>query len=315
MNLIFMGTPDFAVPALESLAALHNVVGVVSQPDRVRGRGNKKTPSPVKESALRLGLTVFQPEELDDSFFSQFIEPSGADAVIVAAYGKILPKRILDYPRYGCINIHASLLPKYRGAAPIHYAVLNGDEVTGVCTMLMSEGLDTGDVLLSSAVPLPEDATTGDMYEVLSKEGARLIVQTLDRLDEITPLKQQGEASYAHMIDKSTALIDWNKSSVEIYNLVRAMLPKPGAYSYNGGKMFKIHGGMLPSEELSSELRGSLHGKRNGQIIKICSVGLCVKCGGDEDFFCITRLQPENSKPMQCADYLRGNGFSDEYFG
>lgn len=314
MNLIFMGTPDFAVPALESLAAVHNITAVVSQPDRARGRGNKKMPAPVKEAAMRLGLTVFQPEKLDDLFFSQCIEPSSADAVVVAAYGKILPKKFLDYPKCGCINIHASLLPKYRGAAPIHYAVMNGDKVTGVCTMLMNEGLDTGDVLLSREVPIPPDATTGDMYDVLSREGASLVSETLDRLSEIAPVKQRGETSYAPMIDKITALIDWNKSSAEIYNLIRAMLPKPGAYSFNGDRMFKIHSGLLPSEPLRLELGESMSGKVNGQIIKVCSCGLCVKCGDSDDFFCITRLQPENSRPMQCLDYLRGNSFTTAVF-
>lgn len=315
MNLIFMGTPEFAVPSLEELSLKHNILAVVSQPDKARGRGKKQSFSPVKQAALNFGCPVFQPEILDDTFFTECIEPLPADVIVVVAYGKILPVEILKHAKYGCINVHASLLPKYRGAAPIHHAVLNGEKVTGVCTMLMDEGLDTGDVLLSKTVDLPFTATTGDMYELLSKEGAKLISETLSRLDKIVPSKQEGEGSYASVINKETARVNWNRSSMEIYNLVRAMLPKPAAYSRNGGKMFKIHWGQpscnCPDIKLCDD---NIMGSKNGQIIKICDEGVYVKCGGDHDFFCITRIQPENSKPMHCLDYLRGNKFVSQFF-
>ena len=245
LNILFMGTPDFAKESLEALYNFkYNILGVVTNPDKPKGRGMKMIPSPVKEFALEKGIKVYQPEKIRNNLeFLEEVKKIKPDVICVVAYGKILPKELLDIPQKGCINVHGSLLPKYRGAAPIQWSILNGDKETGITTIYMDEGMDTGDIILKEKVKIDENETTGELWERLSKTGGKLLVETLQKIEDGTaPREKQGkDFSMAPMINKEMAKIDWeNKTAKEIKNLVRGLNPIMGAYAILNGKKIKL---------------------------------------------------------------------------
>lgn len=294
-----MGTPDFAVPSLKKLIeSEHKVQAVFTQPDKPKGRKMILTPPEVKVCALENDINVYQPNTLKDGEALKIIKEYNPDVIVVAAYGKILPKEILDYPKYGCINIHGSLLPKYRGAAPIQRAVLDGEKETGVTTMQMAEGLDTGDMLLVYKTQIKEDETSGELFDRLAIAGADLLLDTLKAVEkgEITPQKQDdNKATYAKMIDKSMCPIDFSKPAQTIHNQVRGLKPWPVATAVIGGKRIKIHKTRI------SHL--------NGEAGKVVSFNpLTVACG--ENSIEILELQPEGKKAMDSKAYLAGNKIS-----
>lgn len=295
MNVVYMGTPEFAVPPLQAIInANHTVTGVFTQPDKPKGRGYVLTPPPVKECALQHNIPVFQPKSMKDGEALEILKELNPDVIVVVAFGKILPKDILQLPKYGCINVHASLLPKYRGAGPIQWCVLNGEAETGVTTMLMAEGLDTGDMLLKSVTKIGENETAGQLHDRLSEMGASLITQTLEKLQqgEITPEKQDdSQSNYAPMLTKELCKIDWSKSAQEIHNQVRGLNPWPVAVATVNGKRVKIYSTQLCN--------------KNGTAGKVISLEpLTVACG--ENSVIISELQPEGKKRMNAQDYVRG---------
>lgn len=296
MKIIFMGTPDFAVPSLERLInSKHIVQAVFTQPDKPKGRKMILTPPEVKISAQKNNITVYQPQSLRDGEALEIIKEYNPDVIVVAAYGKILPKEILDYPEFGCVNVHGSLLPKYRGAAPIQRAVLEGEAETGVTTMQMAEGLDTGDILLAYKTEILPDETSGELFDRLSYAGADLLLETLDGLERgtLVPQKQNDSlSSYAKMIDKSMCPIDFTKSAFEVHNQVRGLNPWPVATACFKGKRLKIHKTRI------SGLQGTA-----GQVVSLNP--LTVACG--EDSVEILTLQPEGKKIMESKSYLAGN--------
>lgn len=243
MKILFMGTPDFSVPALKTIAEHHEVVGVVTQADKPKGRGLEVQHTPVKECALELGLDVYQPEKVSDPEFVQKIKEMNPDAIVVIAFGQILSKEVLYLPKYGCINVHASLLPEYRGAAPIQWAIINNDYETGVTTMLMNEGLDTGDIIDQTVIELDDRETAGSLFDKLASLGADLIIETLEKLENGTAKffpQNDEESSYAKKITKSLGEIDWSLSGGQVDALIRGCNPWPSAYTYLDGKMLKI---------------------------------------------------------------------------
>lgn len=245
MKIVFMGTPDFAVPCLERIISDgHEILGVFTQPDKPKGRGYKLIPPPVKEVALKHQLPIYQPVKLRDSDAYEVLKKLNPDLIVVVAYGQILPKNILDLPKYGCINVHGSLLPRYRGAAPIQWSVINGDEFAGVTTMYMAEGLDTGDMLLKTQTPIGENETTGELYERLAVIGADCLSDTIKLLqkDGLTPVKQDdSQSSYACMLNKQMGKLSFSKPAKQVHNLIRGLSPWPGAYTSIDGKILKIH--------------------------------------------------------------------------
>ena len=300
MKIIYMGTPDFAVLPLEALYNDgHEIVLVVTQPDKPKGRGHKLTPPPVKEFAISHNIPVYQPisAKTDDAY--EYLKSFDADIFIVAAYGQILPKRILDIPLYGCINIHASLLPKYRGAAPIQWCIINGETVTGVTTMQMNQGLDTGDMLVKEEV-LIEDTDTGEtLHDKLAIAGVCAIRKTLKQIDEglLVPEKQDDAlSSYAPMIDKTTGYIDFSKSSYEIYNLIRALNSYPFASTTYKNERFKVISALPSDENLN---------KKSGEIVSVSKDGILVSCG--KGSLLITDVQFEGKKKMPVSEYIKGN--------
>ena len=300
MKIIYMGTPDFAVLPLEALYNDgHEIVLVVTQPDKPKGRGHKLTPPPVKEFAISHNIPVYQPisAKTDDAY--EYLKSFDADIFIVAAYGQILPKRILDIPLYGCINIHASLLPKYRGAAPIQWCIINGETVTGVTTMQMNQGLDTGDMLVKEEV-LIEDTDTGEtLHDKLAIAGVCAIRKTLKQIDEglLVPEKQDDAlSSYAPMIDKTTGYIDFSKSSYEIYNLIRALNSYPFASTTYKNERFKVIRALPSDENLN---------KKSGEIVSVSKDGILVSCG--KGSLLITDVQFEGKKKMPVSEYIKGN--------
>ena len=245
MKIIFMGTPDFARQSLEAIyLAGHEILGVVTNPDRPKGRGMKMIASPVKEFAIEKGLKIYQPDKIkNNAQFIEEIEELKPDVICVVAYGRILPEEILKIPKLGCINVHGSLLPKYRGAAPIQWAVINGDKTTGITTMYMDKGMDTGDIILKQEVEIGEDETTGELWDRLSKVGGELLVETLEKIENgLAPrIKQSDDFSIAPMLDKTMAKIEWNeKNANEIKNLVRGLNPIMGAYTFLENKKIKF---------------------------------------------------------------------------
>ncbi|MDE6123624.1 MAG: methionyl-tRNA formyltransferase, partial [Eubacterium sp.] len=270
MKIVFMGTPDFAVPCLKRLIdSEHSVAGVFTQPDKKVGRKQILTPPAVKAEAVSNGVSVYQPNTLKNDEAMDVIKGLNPDLIVVVAYGKILPKNILDYPKYGCINVHASLLPKYRGAAPIQWAVLNGDEETGVTIMQMNEGLDTGDVLLVKSTAIDINETSEELFNRLSIIGADALIETISLIeaDKINPVPQpQGDFGYAVMIDKSMCSIDWNKTAFEIHNQIRGLQSWPVAITKINGKNVKIHKSVL------SEANGDFAGKtvNNKNSLTVC---------------------------------------------
>jgi methionyl-tRNA formyltransferase len=294
-----MGTPDFAVPALKALAeAQYDVAAVVTQPDRPRGRGRREAPPPVKETAGALNIPVFQPLKIKDPDFISLLRGLCPDVIVVVAFGRILPKDILDLPEYGCINVHASLLPKYRGAAPIHWAVINGETVTGITTMYMDEGLDTGEMILSETVPIHEEDNVGDVHDRLSSLGAGLLVETLNlvRIGRAPRTPQAGESSYAPMLTAEDELISWNRPARDIHNQVRGMEPGPGARTTMHGKVLKVWRAAALEEDGAVALPG--------QVISAGRDGIIVKAGTGR--LKITELQLQGAKRLGAADFLRG---------
>ncbi len=304
MKIIFMGTPDFAKESLEAIYnAKHEIIGVVTNQDKPQGRGMKLTPSPVKQYALEKNIPIMQPKTIKEN--AEFIEQIKAlkpDVICVVAYGKILPKEILEIPKYGCINVHGSLLPKYRGAGPIQWAVLNGDKTTGITTMYMNEGMDSGDIILQQEVQIGEDETTGKLWERLSILGGKLLVETLKQLENGTaPRKKQGDDfSVAPMLTKNMAKINWQEQTAsQIKNLVRGLNPIMGAYSYLNGKKIKFW-------KVAVEKNVSNQVKPNGTIVEVDNKkGILVTT--KNEMLRILEIQGENAKRMPVQDYLRGN--------
>lgn len=270
MKVLFMGTPDIAATILKAIIdSKHEVVGVVTQEDKPKGRGKTLSMPPVKTLALSSGIEVFQPHIIKEAGAVNRLKDFDADIFVVAAYGKILSKEILDIPKYGCINVHASLLPKYRGAAPIQWAIIDGEKLTGVTIMQMDEGLDTGDMLFKSVVEIADDETADTLYDKLSRSGASLIVEALDRIEkgDIHPIKQDElNATYAKMLDKSLGRLNFNKSASEIERLIRGLNSWPGTYTYINGKMLKIWEAAVTDEDSDSE-PGSVFSSANGRLL------------------------------------------------
>ena len=308
MKIIFMGTPDFAKESLEALYnAKYEILAVVTNPDRPKGRGMKMIASPVKEFALEKGIKIYQPEKVrnNEEFISE-IKALKPDVICVVAYGKILPKEILEIPSKGCINVHGSLLPKYRGAAPIQWAVLNGDKKTGVTTMYMDVGMDTGDMILKQETQIGEDETTGELWERLSKIGGDLLVKTLKEIENKTAprIKQGDDFTMAPMLDKSMAKIDWeNKTALEIKNLVRGLNPIMGAYTFLNGKKIKFWKVDVAKEIFAA---GDMEFMKNGTVIVSDKRdGIYIKT--KDGILKVLEIQGENAKKMPIQDYLRGN--------
>ena len=309
INILFMGTPDFARESLEAVYnAEYNILGVVTNPDRPKGRGMKLVASPVKEFAIEKKLEIFQPEKVrkNEEFIEQ-IKALNPDVICVVAYGKILPKEILDIPRLGCINVHGSLLPKYRGAAPIQWAVLNGDKKTGITTMYMDVGMDTGDMILKQEVEIGENETTGELWDKLSKIGGELLVETLKQIENGTaPRKKQGDDfSVAPMLSKDMAKIDWeNKTAQEIKNLVRGLNPIMGAYTFLNGSKIKFWKVDIAKNIGYDE--DNIQIFRNGTVlISDQRDGLFIKT--KQGILSVLEIQGENAKRMNINDFLRGN--------
>ena len=304
MKIVFMGTPDFAEKSLEAVYnAGHEIVGIVTNPDRPKGRGMKLEASPVKKYAESKNLKIYQPEKIrKNEEFIEEIRKLQPDVICVVAYGKILPKEILEIPKLGCINVHGSLLPKYRGAAPIQWAVLNGDKATGVTTMYMDVGMDTGDMILKKETQIGDDETTGELWDRLSKIGADLLVETLQKIEEGTaPRIPQGEEfSIAPMLDKEIAKINWdNKTAIEIKNLVRGLNPIMGTYSFLNDRKIKFWKVDVVSDN-------SFENEKNGTVVKADSKeGLFIKA--KDGLIKVIEIQGENAKKMSIQDFLRGN--------
>ena len=303
MKIVFMGTPDFAQKSLEALYnAGHEILAVVTNIDKPKGRGMKLVESPVKEYAKSKNLTIFQPEKVRKNIeFIEQIKKLEPDVICVVAYGKILPSEILEIPKLGCINVHASLLPKYRGAAPIQWAVLNGDKTTGVTTMYMDIGMDTGDMILKQEVEIGENETTGELWDRLSIIGADLLVKTLDQIEKGTAprIKQSDDFTMAPMLNKEISKIDWQeKTAKQIKNLVRGLNPIMGAYSYLNGKKIKFWKVEVEEDTNSNQ--------ENGTVIKANDKdGLYIKA--KDGVLKIIEIQGENAKRMNANDFLRGN--------
>lgn len=298
MKIIFMGTPDFAVGTLRSLAeAGHEITLVVSQPDKPKGRGHAMVPTPVKVVAEELGIPVFQPVKIREA--KDVLEKTEADVCVVAAFGQIIPASILHMKKYGCINVHASLLPKYRGAAPIQWAVIDGEKESGVTIMQMDEGLDTGDMLAKAIVPLDEKETGGSLFDKLSEAGGRLCVETLAKLEkgEITSEKQgESPTAYASMLDKKMGNIDWNKSAVVIERLVRGLNPWPSAYTHLDGKTLKIWAcDVLPQSASKGE---------SGEILEVTKDAIHVQTG--DGILVLREIQLAGKARMDAGAFLRG---------
>ena len=300
MKIIYMGTPDFAVPCLDRLVKDGFEVSlVVTQPDKPRGRKQEMTPSEVKVCAMGHGIEVYQPQSLKTDEAYEYLSKFEPDYIIVAAYGKLLPKRILDLPKFACINVHGSLLPRYRGAAPIQRSVLAGDKVTGITTMLMGEGLDTGDMLLKSEYKIDINATSGEVFDALALSAPDLLIETIEKFTkgEITPEKQnEAEATHAAMLSKDEAVIDWNKSAAEIHNLVRGMSPWPVAFSCYNGKKVKIFTTRLTDAKTSLPA-GKIKEDKNA-IYVACGDGMLIE---------VVSLQLEGGKRLEAKQFLAGH--------
>ena len=315
MKIVFMGTPDFAVPALKALAesAKHEVSLVVTQPDRPRGRSVKPAPSDVKLCAEQYGIPVFQPEKIREEAAVERLRRENADIFVVAAFGQLLPKTILEMPRFGCINIHGSLLPAYRGAAPVQWAVLDGQKEAGDTIMQMNEGLDTGDILMQESIPLSANETAGSLYDKLSSMGGPLLLKALDAIEAgtVTPVPQGDSGThYAKMLRKEMGNIDWTKSAEEIGRLVRGLNPWPSAYTHWNGKMLKIWmAEPVTQEELSAlgcdEKNGmDLKEAQPGTVMIVTKDTLMVQTG--DGLLALTELQMEGKKRMPVQAFLMG---------
>ncbi|SDF40233.1 methionyl-tRNA formyltransferase [Sporolituus thermophilus] len=300
LRVVFMGTPDFAVPTLEKLlAAKHDIVAVVTQPDRPKGRGQRLAASPVKEFATRQGLTVLQPEKIKDPAFIDRMIQIRPDVIVVVAFGQFLPKGLLDLPPLGCINVHASLLPQYRGAAPIHWAIINGETKTGVTIMQMDIGMDTGDMILKAETPIGPDETTGELHDRLKWMGAELLVRSLELLvagNAPRIPQDNGAASYAPLLTRDIEQVDWYRSAINVHNLVRGLNPWPGAYTMHGGKTLKVWRTRI--------IDGHARSVSPGTVVDVCHDGIVVATG--QGLIQLTEVQPESKKRMQACEYARG---------
>lgn len=299
IKTIFMGTPDFAVPCLEVLQEKTEVLAVITQPDRPKGRGHNLQASPVKQKALEYGLPVLQPEKIKTDEFTEQLEAMAPDLIVVVAFGQILSKRILDIPRLGCVNVHASLLPRYRGAAPIHWSIINGESETGVTTMLMDVGLDTGDMLLKDSLAIGPEMTTAELHDALMAMGGKLLAQTVDGLvaGTIVPEKQDDSLSnYASMLNKENCRIDWQKSAQEIHNQIRGLNSWPVAWSQLGEKNFKFY--------VTRVLEGEAQGKP-GEITSVGKKSFVMSTGKGQ--LEVLEIQPPSKKRMSAGDAVRGH--------
>lgn len=312
MNIVFMGTPDLAAKVLDKLIqSKHNILAVVTQPDRPKGRGKKLHYSPVKELALSHDIPILQPNRVREEFI-QVLKGYKADVIVVAAFGQILPQKLLDLPKYGCINVHASLLPKYRGAAPIQWAIINGEEKTGVTIMQMDAGIDTGDMIIKSEVILDKKETAASLHDKLALCGGNLIVEALDLLEEgrAGKTKQKDEdASYVKMIDKSLGKIDFTLPAIQIERLIRGLNPWPSAYTFLKGKSLKIWESEVIEKDKENILQKNSKNKADetlpGTIIQITNDSIIVKTG--QDNLKIKQVQLEGKKRMDVESFLRGN--------
>ncbi len=299
MRVIFMGTPDFSVKTLEEiLSAGHEVALVVTQQDKPKGRGKSMQPSPVKECALKHGLEIFQPKKIRDAENVEYLRKYRPDIIIVVAFGQILTKEILEMPPYGCVNVHASLLPKYRGAAPIQWAVMNGDAVSGVTTMRMDAGIDTGDMIEKAEVVLSDDETGGSLFERLADEGARLCVHTMRLIEEgraVYTRQDESKATHTGMISKQMGNIDWEQPAEAIERLVRGLNPWPSAYTRLNGKTLKIW---------RAETEPGGDGKDAGKVVFVSKDQLKIQTG--EGILSVLEVQMEGKRRMRTEDFLRG---------
>ena len=297
-----MGTPEFAVPCLAALYEHCDVIGVVTQPDKPRGRGQKLVPSPVKAWAEAHGLPVWQPKRIKEEDFTAFLEEQKPDLMVVVAFGQILSQRILDIPPYGCINVHGSLLPRYRGAAPMHWCVIDGEKKTGITTMFMDAGLDTGDMLLKAEFPIGPDTTLEEVHDGLMALGAKVLIDTLEELSAGTlkRIPQTGESNYAPMLTKETGHIHWQDCAQKIHNLVRGLDSWPGAYTFLAGKKYKIWRTRCTTEKTEAQPGTILRADKKE--------GLFVAAG--DGVLEITELQAPGKKRMAAKDYLNGHAIA-----
>ena len=303
MKILFMGTPDFALPCLKALIERYDVTAVVTQPDKPRGRGYVLTPPPVKAFAMENGITVYQPETLKDGAFEDMLREIDPDAIVVVAYGKILPAYILDYPKYGCINVHGSLLPEYRGAAPMQRAIIDGKAVTGVTTMYMAKGLDTGDMLEKLECDIEIDDNFETVHDKLACLGARLIISTLSKLESgsiIAEKQDDSLATYAAKIEKCDCVIDFSADVRSIHNRIRGLSPFPLSFAYLGSKMIKFI-----SSEIVSTVRTD---EAPGTVLSLDNKRIDISCG--DGVIGISFLLPEGKKRMSADDFIRGRQIS-----
>lgn len=306
MRIVFMGTPDFAVGSLQALceSGKHEILAVVTQPDRPKGRGNKLLQTPVKEYALAQGLTVYQPQKVKTPEFVELLHELQPELIVVAAFGQFLSKEILELPKYGCINVHASLLPKYRGAAPIQYAIIKGEKESGVTIMQMDIGMDTGAMLDKVVVPIEENTTMGELHDALREQGATLLLEVIDKLAAGTAVAEpqdNEQATYATLLDRSMEHIDWSKTAQEVHNLIRGFNPAPSTFTkLPNGKSLKIWG---------SKMTGKSSAAAAGTVIETGKHSFFVACG--EGVLEITEVQPESKKRMPAQVFLNGRGVQE----
>lgn len=306
MRIVFMGTPDFAVGSLQALceSGKHEILAVVTQPDRPKGRGNKLLQTPVKEYALAQGLTVYQPQKVKTPEFVELLHELQPELIVVAAFGQFLSKEILELPKYGCINVHASLLPKYRGAAPIQYAIIKGEKESGVTIMQMDIGMDTGAMLDKVVVPIEENTTMGELHDALREQGAALLLQVIDKIAAGTAVAEpqdNEQATYATLLDRSMEHIDWSKTAQDVHNLIRGFNPAPSTFTkLPNGKSLKIWG---------SKMTGKSSAAAAGTVIETGKHSFFVACG--EGVLEITEVQPESKKRMPAQVFLNGRGVQE----
>lgn len=304
MKIVFMGTPAFAVPSLEALLKEgYEIAAVVTQPDRPQGRKKVLTPTPVKEAALKHGLPVLQPQRLRAPEAVEELAGLDPDLIVTAAYGQILPKAVLDLPQYGCLNVHGSLLPKYRGGAPIQRSIINGERETGVTLMYMAEGLDTGDMIAKTVVPIGDDDTAGTIFEKLSTVGAELLIRQLPLIVEGKAERipqNDAESTYAPNLTRDDERIDWSASSRDIFNRVRGLVPFSGGFTLWDGEVFKVWAVAKPGEGGSSGSEGAAP----GTVLDLSAAGIEVKTG--DGSVLLTRIQPAGKKAMDAAEFIRG---------
>ncbi|MBQ5824145.1 MAG: methionyl-tRNA formyltransferase [Clostridia bacterium] len=298
MRIVFMGTPDFAVDCLDILVEKgHDVVGVFSQPDKPQGRKQIMTPPAVKARALELGLDVYQPDTFKDGAAASILEQLAPELIVVVAYGKLIPQRVLDIPKYGCVNVHASLLPKLRGAAPIQWSVINGEKETGVTTMQLDAGLDTGDILLVKKTAIEPDETSGELFDRLKVLGAELLIETIDAMldGSLSPVKQDdSKSTYASMLNKNLSPVDWSKTAQQVHDHIRGLEPWPVATTVINEKIVKLYGSRL----------GGYCGGKAGEVM--CSDKEFTVCCGDGKCVTVTQLQAQGKNKLFASDFLRG---------